>query len=90
MPKSSPSHPDEMLTLMEVAQLLLVADRTIDTMAACRTLVFKVRGQWRFKCDDLDQWIERQKLSQRDHDKSDRGRDQAKCPLCMPMTNGSF
>jgi excisionase family DNA binding protein len=36
---------------------------------------FKVRGQWRFKRDDLDQWmwIEQQKLSQRDHDKPDGG-----------------
>ena len=29
--------------------------------------VFKVHGQWRFKHDDLDQWIERQKKSQRDN-----------------------
>jgi hypothetical protein len=34
---------------------------------------FKIRGQWRFKRDDLDQWIEQQKLSQRDHDKPDGG-----------------
>jgi excisionase family DNA binding protein len=51
---------DEILTLPEVAQLLKVADKTIYTMAQKRELpAFKVRGQWRFRRDDLDAWIER-------------------------------
>ena len=29
---------------------------------------FKVRGQWRFKRADLDQWIEQQKAASRDGD----------------------
>jgi excisionase family DNA binding protein len=51
---------DEILTLAEVAQLLKVADKTAYTMAQKRELpAFKVRGQWRFRRDDLDAWIER-------------------------------
>ena len=57
--------PDEILTLAEVALLLKVAEKTIYTMAQRREVpAFKVRGQWRFKRDDLDDWIEQQKLSQ--------------------------
>jgi excisionase family DNA binding protein len=67
--------PDEILTLPEVAQLLKVAEKTVYTMAQKSQLpAFKVRGQWRFKRDDLHQWIEQQKLVQRDPDKSDGGR----------------
>ena len=64
--------PDEILTLAEVAQLLKVADKTVYTMAQRGEVpAFKVRGQWRFRRDDLDQWIEQQKVSQRDRDKPD-------------------
>jgi excisionase family DNA binding protein len=67
--------PDEILTLAEVASLLKVAEKTVYTMAQRGEIpAFKVRGQWRFKRDDLDQWIEHQKLSQRDHNKPDGGR----------------
>ena len=56
--------PDEILTLPEVAQLLKVADKTVYTMAQRGEIpAFKVRGQWRFKRTDLDQWIERQKIA---------------------------
>lgn len=55
--------PDEILTLPEVAQLLKVAEKTVYTMAQKGEIpAFKVRGQWRFKRDDIDAWIERQKL----------------------------
>lgn len=58
--------PDEILTLPEVAQLLKVAAKTVYTMAQNKDLPgFKVRGQWRFKRQDLDAWIERQKASVR-------------------------
>ena len=51
------------MTLPEVADLLKVADKTVYTMAQKGELpAFKVRGQWRFKRDDLDAWIERQKV----------------------------
>jgi excisionase family DNA binding protein len=56
--------PDEILTLPEVAQLLKVAEKTVYTMAQRAEIpAFKVRGQWRFKRLDLDQWIEHQKTS---------------------------
>jgi excisionase family DNA binding protein len=54
--------PDTILTLAEVARLLKVAEKTVYTMAQKGELpAFKVRGQWRFKTTDLDQWIETQK-----------------------------
>lgn len=63
---------DEILTLPEIAQLLKVAEKTVYTMAQKGELpAFKVRGQWRFKRADLDQWIEEQKVSTRDD--KDRG-----------------
>ena len=59
--------PDEILTLPDVAQLLKVAEKTVYTMAQKSQLpAFKVRGQWRFKRNDIDQWIEQQKAASRD------------------------
>jgi excisionase family DNA binding protein len=50
------------LTLPEVAVLLKVAEKTVYTMAQKGQLpAFKVRGQWRFKQDDIDRWIDDQK-----------------------------
>jgi excisionase family DNA binding protein len=58
--------PDEIMTLPEVADLLKVAEKTVYTMAQKAQLpAFKVRGQWRFKRDDLDRWIEQQKAASR-------------------------
>jgi excisionase family DNA binding protein len=55
--------PDTILTLPEVAHLLKVAEKTVYTMAQKAEIpAFKVRGQWRFKRDDIDSWIERQKV----------------------------
>ena len=52
---------DEILTLKEVARLLKVADKTVYTMAQNKELpAFKVRGQWRFRRDDIDRWIDQQ------------------------------
>lgn len=52
---------DEILTLKEVAHLLKVADKTVYTMAQRKELpAFKVRGQWRFRREDIDRWIDRQ------------------------------
>jgi excisionase family DNA binding protein len=59
--------PDEILTLPEVAQLLKVAEKTAYIMAQNGQLpAFKVRGQWRFNCVDIDHWIEEQKATSRD------------------------
>lgn len=63
--------PDEILTLPEVAQLLKVAEKTVYTMAQRGEIpAFKVRGQWRFRRLDLDQWIDHQKTASRDDGRS--------------------
>ena len=55
---------DPILTLPEVAVLLKVAEKTVYTMARGGQIpAFKVRGQWRFKHDDIDRWIDEQKAS---------------------------
>ncbi len=52
---------DPILTLPEVAVLLKVAEKTVYTMAQKGQIpAFKVRGQWRFKHDDIDRWIDEQ------------------------------
>ena len=53
---------DPILTLPEVAVLLKVAEKTVYKMAQTGQIpAFKVRGQWRFKHDDIDRWIDEQK-----------------------------
>ena len=55
---------DPILTLPEVAILLKVAEQTVYTMAQTGQIpAFKVRGQWRFKHDDTDRWIDEQKAA---------------------------
>jgi len=52
---------DEILTLMEVTALLKVAAKTVYTMAQKKEIpAFKVRGQWRFRREDIDRWIDQQ------------------------------
>ena len=59
--ESSALPPDEIMTLKEVARLLKVAKKTVYTMAQRKEMpAFKVRGQWRFRREDIDRWIERQ------------------------------
>ncbi len=54
----------EILTVQEVAALLKVADKTVYTMAQQGELpAFKVRGQWRLRRSDLDEWIGQQTQS---------------------------
>lgn len=49
---------DEILTVAEVAVLLKVAEKTVYTMAQKSELpCFRVRGQWRFRRQDLDSWM---------------------------------
>lgn len=49
---------DEILTVAEVALLLKVAEKTVYTMAQNAELpCFKLRGQWRFRRQDLDTWM---------------------------------
>jgi len=49
---------DEILTVAEVALLLEGGEETVYTMAQNTELpCFKVRGQWRFRRQDLDSWM---------------------------------
>lgn len=59
---------DPILTLPEVAVLLKVAEKTVYTVARKGQIpAFKVRGQWRFKHDDIDRWIDEQKAFVKDN-----------------------
>jgi excisionase family DNA binding protein len=53
---------DEILTLEEVAKYLKLAKKTAYRLAAEGKLPgFKVGGSWRFKKEDVHDWIEVQK-----------------------------
>jgi excisionase family DNA binding protein len=53
---------DEILTLKEVAQYLKLAEKTAYRLAAEGKLPgFKVGGSWRFKKEDIENWIAEQK-----------------------------
>jgi excisionase family DNA binding protein len=63
---------DEILTVLEVATLLKVADKTVYTMAQQAEIpAFKVRGQWRFRRVDIDAWIQARTTAQRRHGNGD-------------------
>lgn len=50
------------MTLKEVALYLKLTEKTAYRLAAEKKLPgFKVGGSWRFKREDLEQWIEEQK-----------------------------
>lgn len=56
--------PDEILTVREIAILLKLADKTVYSMAQAGELpAFKVRGQWRIRRVDFEDWMERQAQS---------------------------
>jgi len=53
---------EESMTLKEVARLLKVAEKTVNTMAQNKELpAFKVRGQPHFRRGDMDHGVEEQK-----------------------------
>lgn len=55
---------DPILTSPEVAVLLKVAEKSVYMMVHTGQIpAFKVRGQWRFKRDDIDRWIDEQTAS---------------------------
>ncbi len=55
---------DEILTLKEVAKYLKLAEKTAYRLAAEGKLPgFKVGGSWRFKEEDIEMWIQKQKKS---------------------------
>ena len=51
----------DILTILEVAKYLKVAERTVYRLAAAKKIpAFKVGGSWRFSRAEIDQWIRRQ------------------------------
>jgi excisionase family DNA binding protein len=51
----------DILTILEVASYLKVAERTVYRLAAAKKLpAFKVGGAWRFSRAEIDSWIRRQ------------------------------
>ena len=51
-------HPDEILTIDEVAAYLKAGKRTVYRLAASGQIpAFKLGGNWRFRRGELDQWI---------------------------------
>ena len=54
--------PSPAMTVRQVAAYLNVNEKTVYRLAQRRDLpAFKVAGAWRFKREDIDLWIERQK-----------------------------
>lgn len=52
---------EQILTVKDVADYLRVNERTVYRMAvAGRLPAFKVGGSWRFKMEELQQWIQEQ------------------------------
>jgi excisionase family DNA binding protein len=57
MPKAE----SDILTILEVASYLKIAERTVYRLAAAKKLpAFKVGGAWRFSRAEIDSWIRRQ------------------------------
>ncbi len=57
--KKSAAQPETLMTMVEVAEYLQVAERTVYNWAHQGTIPsFKVGNIWRFKKSDLEQWIE--------------------------------
>jgi excisionase family DNA binding protein len=55
-------HMDKLMILEEVAEYLRLSKDTIYRMAhTAKIPASKVGNQWRFRKEDLDQWIERNK-----------------------------
>ncbi len=64
--------PDEVLTIKEVAALLKLAEKTVYAMANAGEIpAFKIRGQWRIKRTELDQWLDAQPRGRGDEGEHD-------------------
>ncbi len=52
----------KLLTLKEVAKYLQLSETTIYKMARVGEIpAIKIANQWRFKKEDIDKWLEKQK-----------------------------
>jgi excisionase family DNA binding protein len=49
----------DVLTIREVAEYLKVTEKTVYSLAQRRRIpAFKVGGQWRFRREDMESWID--------------------------------
>ncbi|WP_437873948.1 helix-turn-helix domain-containing protein [Sorangium sp. So ce363] len=72
---------DDILTVLEVA------DRTVQTMAQKGEIpAHKVRGQWRFRRTDIDDWIQEQTTARRE-DGGHQASPPSRCPSRSPSSN---
>jgi len=56
-----PKPRSDILTILEVAKYLKIAERTVYRLAAAKKIpAFKVGGAWRFSRTEIDQWIKKQ------------------------------
>jgi excisionase family DNA binding protein len=63
---------DQILTIKDVAAILKLAEKTVYSMAQDGEVpAFKVRGQWRIRRVDFDNWIAKQAAAAKDE--SDAG-----------------
>ncbi len=54
----------DILTIKQVSEFLQVNERTIYKLAKSGDIPsFKVGGQWRFKKEDINTWIEEKKVT---------------------------
>ena len=64
-------HLDDLMTLAEVAAYLRLSKDTVYRMASGGKLpASKVGSQWRFRRDDVDQWLETHRNIQRDEQRN--------------------
>ena len=64
-------HMDDLMTLAEVAAYLRLSKDTVYRMASGGKLpASKVGSQWRFRRDDVDQWLETHRNIQRDEQRN--------------------
>ena len=56
-----PKPVSDILTILEVAKYLKVAERTVYRLAAAKKIpAFKVGGAWRFSRAEIEEWIKKQ------------------------------
>lgn len=56
---------EKLLTLQQIATILQISETTLYKLARNGKIpAIKVGNQWRFKMEDIDKWLESQKLTQ--------------------------
>jgi len=65
------SNKDKLWTVKEVAEYLQLDEHTVYRMARKGEIpAYKVAGQWRFKKDSIEKWLDQYLLKKRDEGKS--------------------